>query len=105
MRSGSLNRRVVVQQQSTTQDAIGQPVLTWTTFATLWANIRHASGVESIKADALASTVRASVRVRYTRTVTSGMRVVDGDTTYNITAVLPDMGGKEYTDLVCEVLQ
>ena len=105
MRSGSLNRRVVVQQQSTTQDAVGQPVLTWTTFATLWANIRHASGAESIKADALASTVRASVRVRYTRTVTAGMRVVDGATTYNIAAVLPDMGGKEYTDLVCEVVQ
>jgi SPP1 family predicted phage head-tail adaptor len=105
MRPGLLNRRVVVQQQSTTQDAIGQPVLTWTTFATLWADIRHSSGVESIKADALTSTVRASIRVRYTRTITTGMRVVEGTTTYNIVAVLPDMGGKEYTDLVCEVLQ
>ena len=105
MRSGTLNRRVVVQQQSTAQDAIGQPVQAWGTFATLWANIRHANGAESIKADALTSTVRASIRVRYNRTITSGMRVVDGDTTYNIAAVLPDIGGKEYTDLVCEVLQ
>lgn len=105
MRPGLLNRRVVVQQQSTTQDAIGQPVLSWTTFATLWADIRHSSGVESIKADALTSTVRASIRVRYSRTITTGMRVVEGTTTYNIVAVLPDMGGKEYTDLVCEVLQ
>lgn len=104
MRPGLLNRRVVVQQQSTTQDAIGQPVLTWTTFATVWADIRHSSGVESIKADALTSTVRASIRVRYTRTITTGMRVVEGTTTYNIVAVLPDMGGKEYSDLVCEVL-
>lgn len=103
MRPGLLNRRVVVEQQSTTQDDLGQPVLSWTTLATLWADIRHSSGVESIKADALTSTVRASIRVRYTRTITSGMRVTEDGITYNIVAVLPDMGGKEYTDLVCEV--
>ena len=48
MRPGLLNSRVVVQQQSTTQDALGQPVLSWSTFATLWANVRHTSGVEAI---------------------------------------------------------
>ncbi len=105
MRPGLLNSRVVVQQQSTTQDALGQPVLSWSTFATLWANVRHTSGVESIKADALTPVVRASIRVRYRGDLTAAMRVVHGSTTYNVVAVMPDIGGKEYVDLACEVLQ
>ena len=105
MRPGLLNSRVVVQQQSTTQDALGQPLNTWSTFATVWANVRHTSGVESIKADALTPVVRASIRVRYRGDLTAAMRVVHGSTTYNVVAVMPDIGGKEYVDLACEVLQ
>jgi SPP1 family predicted phage head-tail adaptor len=105
MRPGLLNSRVVVQQQSTTQDALGQPVLSWSTFATLWADVRHTSGIEAVKDSAIASVVRASIRVRYRGDLTTAMRVVHGSTTYNIVAVLPDVGGKEYVDLACEVLQ
>lgn len=105
MRPGLLNTRVVVQQQSATQDALGQPVQSWATFATLWADVRHTSGIEATKADAIASVVRASIRVRYRGDLTAAMRVIHGSTTYNIVAVLPDIGGKEYVDLACEVLQ
>jgi SPP1 family predicted phage head-tail adaptor len=105
MRPGLLNSRVVVQQQSTTQDALGQPVLSWSTFATVWADVRHTSGIEAVKDSAIASVVRASIRVRYRGDLTTAMRVVHGSTTYNIVAVLPDVGGKEYVDLACEVLQ
>lgn len=105
MRPGLLNSRVVVQQQSTTQDAVGQPLNTWSTFATLWADVRHTSGIEAIKDSAIASVVRASIRVRYRGDLTAAMRVIHGSTTYNIVAVLPDVGGKEYVDLACEVLQ
>ena len=105
MRAGQLNARITVEQQSTTPDALGQPTQSWSDFATMWANIRHSSGVESIKADALATVTRASIRVRYRTDLTAGMRVVGALSIYNIVAVLPDIGGKEYTDLVCEVVQ
>jgi len=105
MRPGLLNSRVIVRQQSTTPDALGQPTQTWSTFATVWANVRHTSGVESIKADAFTPVVRASIRVRYRGDLTAAMRVVHGSTTYNVVAVMPDIGGKEYVDLACEVLQ
>lgn len=105
MRAGQLNARVTVQQQSTTPDALGQPTIAWTDLTTVWANIRHSSGVESIKADALTAVTRASIRVRYRTDVTTGMRAVAGSYTYNIVAVLPDLGQREYTDLVCEVVQ
>ena len=104
MRAGQLNRRVTIQQLSSGQDALGQPVQTWTTVTTLWAHILHSSGLETIKANAEMSVVRASVRVRYTRQITTGMRVVADGFTYNIVAVLPDMETRQYTDLTCEVV-
>ena len=103
MRAGKLNRRISVQQLAAGQDALGQPVQTWSLVAELWAHILHSSGIETIKAGAEMSIVRASIRVRYTRQITAGMRVLADGYTYNVVAVLPDMEGKQFTDLTCEI--
>lgn len=104
MRAGTLNRKVKIQQQTSTQDDWGQPVDTWTDIATVWADIRHQSGLESIKVDAPASVVKASIRIRYRTGLNAGMRVVHGATTYNILAIMPDEAKKQYLDLACEVV-
>lgn len=105
MRAGSLNTRITIQQQSTTQDALGQPVNTWTDVANAWADVKQVSGLSAIKAGADVSTTRASIRIRRNATVTAHMRVVVGLTAYNIEAVLDDIAGHEYTDLVCKVIK
>lgn len=105
MRAGPLNTRVTVQQQSTTQDELGQPVQTWSTFATMWADVKQNSGMTMVRGDADISVVRASIRVRYRADITAAMRVLAGATVYQIQAVLPDVAGKQYTDLVCQVVQ
>ena len=104
LRIGSLNSRVTLEQLSTTQDAAGQPVATWTVIATLWANIVHNTGVESIKANADMSVTRASIRIRYKTGITAGMRISYNGAHYNIRAVLMDTVNKEFTDLVCELI-
>jgi SPP1 family predicted phage head-tail adaptor len=104
MQIGKLNRLVTIQQLAAGQDAAGQPVQTWSTLATVWANIRHLSGVETIKAGAETSAVKASIRIRRRTDVTTAMRVVHGSTTYEIKAVLPDEECRERVDLVCEVI-
>ena len=104
MQAGLLNRRVTLQAPGTTQDELGQPIPGWTDVATLWADIRMKSGLESIKAGAPVSVVQASIRVRYRAGITAGMRVVHNLQAFNIVAVLPDVGGREYVDLVCEVV-
>ncbi len=104
MQAGLLNRRVTLQAPGTTQDELGQPIPGWTDVATLWADIRMKSGLESIKAGAQVSVVQASIRVRYRAGITAGMRVVHNLQAFNIVAVLPDVGGREYVDLVCEVV-
>ena len=102
MQAGRLNRRVTLQAPGTATDEIGQPIPGWTDVATLWADIRMKSGLESIKAGASVSVVQASIRVRYRAGINAGMRVVHNLQVYEILAVQPDVGGREYVDLVCQ---
>lgn len=104
MQPGRFNRRVTIQQQSASQDTYGQPVLTWTDFTLVWADVRYTSGLSAIRADAQTEVAKVSVRVRWCVGIKAGMRVLHGLETYNILSVLPDMQGKQYVDLVCEVI-
>lgn len=106
MRAGELKDRVSLQQQSTTQDAIGQPITTWTEVVKLWANIRYQSGVEVIKADAPTSVSKVSIQIRKRAGVTSVMRVVDAaGVVYQILDVLPDMQHRDRINLPCQVVR
>ena len=104
MKAGMLNSRVTLQTLATGTDAIGQPVTTWADFASVWANIRYLSGIETVKADAQTSVVKASIRIRRRTDITSAMRVVFGTTTFQINVVLPDEQGREHIDLSVEVI-
>ena len=104
MQAGRLNRRCVLQTPGTAQDELGQPIPGWTDIASVWADIRMRSGLEAIKAGAVVSTVQASIRIRYRAGITAGMRVVHNLVAYEILAVQPDVGGREYVDLVCQVV-
>ena len=104
MQAGRLNRRCILQAPGTTQDELGQPIPGWTDVATVWGDVRLRSGLESIKAGAVVSTVQASVRIRYRTGITAGMRVLVDSVPYEVLAVQPDVGGREYVDLVCQVV-
>ena len=104
MQAGRLNRRCVLQTPGTVQDELGQPIPGWTDVATVWGDIRMKSGMEAIKAGAPVSVVQASIRVRYRAGITAGMRIVHNLQAFNIVAVMPDVGGREYVDLIAEVV-
>lgn len=104
MQAGRLNRRCTLQAPGTTQDELGQPIPGWTDVATVWGDVRLRSGLESVKAGAVVSTVQASVRIRYRKGINAGMRVLVESVPYEVLAVQPDVGGREYVDLVCQVV-
>jgi SPP1 family predicted phage head-tail adaptor len=104
LKAGTLNRKVTIQLPPTAEDEVGHPTGDWTTLSTVWANIRHLSGLETVKGGAEASVAKASIRIRYRADVTAAMRVVHGSTTYEIKAVLPDEAWKQYLDLACQVI-
>lgn len=102
MDTGKLKRLITIQRAAPGEDEVGQPVSTWTDVATVWADIAHKSGLETIKGDAPVSVVQASILIRYRTDIDTGMRVVHGSTVYDIKAVLPDEGRREGTYLVCQ---
>lgn len=104
--AGSLNSRITIQHLTNTGglDEINQPEQEWGDLAQVWADIRHLTGSESIKAGNDASTVKASIRIRYRAGLTAGMRILHKTTAYEIKAVLPDERSRTYVDLLCEVV-
>lgn len=106
MQAGRLNTRCVIQRRTGGTNDWGEPLPEgWETHATVWANVLHKSGSETIKADAEVSTVRASIRIRFRTDINAGMRVLIDAAAYDIEAVLPDMARREHLDLVCKVVQ
>lgn len=102
MDAGQLRTRITIQRRDTGTDSWGQPVNTWTDVVSVWSDFRHKSGSETIKSDAEVSMVRASVRIRWRTGIDAGMRLKVGEAFYSITAVLPDIAGRVFVDLVCE---
>ncbi|QIM48986.1 phage head closure protein [Pusillimonas sp. DMV24BSW_D] len=103
MRAGILDRLIKVQRQSATEDDWGVPVSGWVEVATVWASVKHASGLETVKSGVNVSVVKASIRIRRRTDVTAGMRVLCEGKVYDIRAVLEDVSDRVYTDLVCEL--
>ena len=104
MRTGQLNSRVTIKQLVAGQDALGQPVQTWSVLASVWANIKFLSGAQAVRSGAETSISKVAIRIRYRADVNAGMRVEDGAMVYDIRAVLPDVANRGFTDFVCEVI-
>ena len=105
MKAGNLNNLVAIQARQAGQDAVGQPLPGWTTFAQVWADVRHGNGLEAVKAGAPVSVVKASIRIRRRTDVTNAMRVLVGSTAYEVEAVIHDESRRVFTDLVCKVVR
>ena len=104
LHASAFSKRITIERRTSAQDAWGQPIPdAWTPVASLWANVRHMGGAEAIRADAVTSSVRASIRIRWRTGIDAGMRVKVGAAVYEIKAVLPEMARREHVDLVCEV--
>ena len=104
MSAGKLNHRITLSGLTAGSDALGQPAQSWLDFATLWADVRFVSGIETIKAGREISTSRASVRIRSISGLDRQMRARIGAVDYEIVDIVPDQK-RAYLTLICEVCQ
>lgn len=107
MQAGTLRDRIHIQRKTGGADEWGTPLPEgWENIFTgrIAASVLHKSGLGTIKADAEASIVRASIRIRRRAGVDAGMRVLFDGQIYSIEAVLPGPT-REYVDLVCKLVQ
>lgn len=102
MRVGALRHLVEIQSLSSTIDGNGDTVQAWTPVAQVYAEIAPLSAREFIASQAIQSAVTTRITIRYRAGVLASMRLVHGDTIYNIAGVLPDpKSGREYLTLAC----
>ena len=106
LKAGILRERIHIQRRTTAEDDWGSPNSAWEniTAQRLAANVRHRSGMSTIKADADVSVSRVSMRIRRRTDVNAGMRVLFDGQVYEIDDVLPGES-REYIDLVCRRTQ
>ena len=93
LRSGSLRRRITIQQRSATKDTFGGQSTTWATIATVWADIEPMSGRELLAAQEVKSEVTHQITVRYQSIfadpkVVAGYRVLYKSRIFNIQSAM-----------------
>lgn len=107
MQAGSLNRKITIQKLTETRLPSGQIKKEWADYVKVWAWIKSASGMASIRQTSFQDNVAASLnsysfRVRFRMDITDAMRVSYGGLTFDIKQVRHDLAGKIWTDLVAE---
>ena len=106
MEAGKLTELIEIQKRESGYDEAGQPIDQWVKFLECWADVRHLSGLETIKADAEVSVTRGSIRIRNRRTrprPAASMRVLYDGMVYEVRAVLPNHR-QAYLDLLVDTI-
>lgn len=103
--AGKLRHRVTIEQPTITQNPLtGEITEGWGAFASnLPAAIEDLSARDFIQSAAVQSEITTRITVRYLPGIKPNMRVVNGDTIYNIRGVLNDKDSRrEYITLPCD---
>jgi hypothetical protein len=88
MRAGDLRSRVVLQSMTTSTDAIGNPVKTWSNVSTEWADVQAQDGTEAIQSGQVNARQALVVRIRYRAGVVPTMRLIHAGRPYEIMTVV-----------------
>lgn len=104
MRAGKLDRRIVIEAKSVARDPdYGSEIVTWTTFAERWAEVRDVNAVEREGAGLRTITRTTLVTIRWLDGLTSDMRVrLASDGRVLAIASFVEIGRKVGLQLVCE---
>lgn len=99
---GKLRERVTIQRASESRNALGETVLTWTTFAERWAQVEGVSARESLEAGQSQIEVSHRVRLRYVNGLTQNMRFMWRGRKLEITSLLEHNNRSEHEALCQE---
>jgi len=94
MRAGSLRKRLTFQTQSTSQDATGETVDTWTDSFVVWGSVEDLNAKEALRDTAYTAQITTVVTIRHREGILSGQRIVTGSRTLEIAAPPIDKKGR-----------
>ena len=98
---GKLRHRIILQKQVVIKDSIGQETEKWKDVETVWARVEPLSGKEYFNAKQTNSEVSSKITIRYLVDITSQMRVIFQEHTYNILSVINFEERNKYLQLLC----
>lgn len=104
LRSGEMYSLATLETPTEGTNAIGEPTLTWSTFATRWIAVLPLSGAERVASMQNEGTVTHRVRMRYTHGLKPKMRLVSQGRTFEIGSVVERGRREEHELLVTEVV-
>lgn len=99
--AGRLRERVTVQQASATRNSLGESVLSWADWQTVWASVEGVSAREALAAGQQETTITHKVRLRYLSGLTQQMRFSWRSRTLNIVSLL-EYGNRTEHVAICE---
>lgn len=94
MNPAELNTRITIQEYKSVSDDDGFESKEWVEFKKLWSKKTGLSGRVFYAAAAVQSESDVVFKIRYTKGITSSMRIVEGENTYEIKADPVDRDGK-----------
>ena len=95
-----MDRVLTLQRKTTTQDTYGEPIETWATIATVWAEKKDLRGSELFAAQQFMAGVETIFKIRYRVGMTPLDRVVCEGETYDVSAVI-EIGRREGQEIYC----
>jgi SPP1 family predicted phage head-tail adaptor len=99
--AGNLADRIVIEQAAETRNSVGEVTLSWSTFATVWADVSALSGREAERYGQIVGFTGHKVTIRQLPGVKVSMRVIyEGTRTLEIGAINEYERGW-YLELIC----
>lgn len=83
---GRRDQRIIIQESTNSTDEYNSPVVTWSTFATVWAKVTDSSpgSSERYESDQLTAVRTTTFNIRYLEGVKEKMRILYDDRFYDI---------------------
>lgn len=104
MHAGLIDKQITIQVRTLDQDEAGQPTETWSTFATVYANIKPMVGRDYLTAKQLVDELSHDVTIRYRRGIKPKMRISYLDRQFEIISVIDSEERREWLYLKCKEL-
>jgi SPP1 family predicted phage head-tail adaptor len=102
IRAGDLRERITIEQRSAGVDALGQPLTTWATVATVWAKAEPLRGREFFAAGQLQGELSVKFTIRHRADVAETMRVLWRGQAHEIVAPPINVdGARDALELMC----
>ncbi|WP_085523853.1 phage head closure protein [Tuberibacillus sp. Marseille-P3662] len=104
MNPGDLKYRIVLQEFKPVRDNDGIITEKWVDTKSIWAQKQGVSGREYFAAASVNAEQTVKWHIRYRNDVTPGMRIREGDVSYDIKSVIDETGLKKELVLMTEAV-